>query len=79
MQGARLDMLGGIPDLHLPVAHHGAHSLYIELHALDGRPSQLQIERAIGLVEHGNCVAFAWGWEMARDILLWYLQEKDTE
>ncbi len=76
VQCARMGILDGIPNLHLPVARHKAHSLYIQLKALDGYPSQLQIERAVGLVEQGNCVAFAWGWEMAREILLWYLRAK---
>ena len=79
VQAAMFQKMGvqaGIPDLHLPVARRGAHSLYIELKAEDGKLSDLQICQAKFLASEGNVVAFAWGWEMARDILLWYLGEK---
>ena len=71
----RLGVKAGTPDLHLAVARKGAHSLYIEMKALDGSISTLQIERAVQLVDAGNCVAFAWGWQMARDVLVWYLSK----
>ena len=70
-----LGLLPGIPDLILPVARKEAHSLYIEMKALDGTPSSLQVERAIQLVVAGNMVAFCFGWQMARDVLVWYLTE----
>ena len=73
---AHTGTLAGIPDLALPVARKGAHSLYLEMKALDGSISTLQIERAVQLVDAGNCVAFAWGWQMARDVLVWYLDKK---
>jgi len=66
-------VLSGVPDLLLPVARRGAHSLYVELKALDGHPSEAQLLFAREAALEGNVVAFAWGWEMARDTLLWYL------
>ena len=66
-------VLAGVPDLLLPVARRGAHALYIELKSLDGHPSDAQLWFAREAAMEGNCVAFAWGWEMARDTLLWYL------
>lgn len=71
----RMGVKAGMPDLLLPIARHGAHSLFIEMKALDGTISQLQIDKAVELVEHGNCVVFAWGWEQAKDTLLWYLAD----
>src|SRR5678809_800056 len=63
----------GISDLVLPVARRGAHALYLELKALDGHPSEAQLWFAREASQEGNVVAFCWGWEMARDTLLWYL------
>ena len=72
----KLGLRPGVPDLILPVARKGAHSLYIEMKALDGTPSTLQIERALELAAERNIVAFCFGWEHARDVLLWYLSKK---
>ena len=66
-------VLAGVPDLCLPIARRGAHALYLELKALDGHPSEAQLWFAREAALEGNCVAFAWGWEMARDTLIWYL------
>ena len=67
-------VLAGVSDLHLCVARRGALSLYLEVKALDGHPSDAQLWFAREAALEGNCVAFAWGWEMARDTLLWYLK-----
>jgi len=66
-------VIPGISDLVLPVARRGCHALYLELKALDGHPSEAQLWFAREAALEGNCVAFAWGWEMARDTLIWYL------
>lgn len=71
---AKMGVQAGVPDLHLPVSRGEYHSLYIELKAIDGTPSDLQICRAICLAQQGNIVAFAWGWMMAKDFLVSYLE-----
>jgi len=69
----RVGVKAGMPDLCLAVARKEAQSLYIEMKAIDGTISRLQIDKAIELVEHGNMVVFCYGWEHARDTLVWYL------
>lgn len=73
----RIGVRAGMPDLHLAVARRGAHSLYIEMKALDGHPTDAQIDRARALVEQGNMVVFCFGWEHAKMTLLWYLSAKE--
>lgn len=70
---AKLGVKSGVPDLVLPVARHGACSLYIELKARDGHPSPAQIEWAILLAAQNTIVAFCFGWIEARETLEWYL------
>jgi hypothetical protein len=66
----------GIPDLVLPVARSGYHSLYLELkRPKTGRVSELQKACHESLSKHGNAVAVAFGWERARDILIQYLSD----
>lgn len=65
----------GIPDLHLPVARHGHHSLYIEIKRRDGgRVSQAQRERITLLEAQGNRVEVCRGWEEAAEVLVDYLE-----
>ena len=46
----------GIPDLHLPVARHGFHSLYIEVKTPKGALSKVQREMIEKLQAAGNAV-----------------------
>lgn len=67
--GAKADM----PDIHLPVARHGFHSLYIELKAQGGRLRKGQSDMLHYLAEQGNYTVVCVGWESARDTILDYL------
>lgn len=69
----RLGVIPGLPDLHFAISRGTYHSLYLEMKAQNGTPSPLQLTRAQCLARQGNVVAFAWGWEMGRDTLCWYL------
>lgn len=81
-EGAR----AGVPDCHLPVSRHNFLSLYIELKRISHKPkragsmggrSQDQIDWANMLTEEGNCVATCYGFEEARQCLIWYLNGKE--
>ena len=54
----------GVPDLHLPVARGGYHSLYIEM------KQNWWLER---LKLEGNYTVVCHGWQSAVDVLTWYL------
>lgn len=63
----------GVPDICLPVARRGYHALYIEMKALDGRPSQEQGEWIARLTEQGCCARVCYGCDDAILTLRWYL------
>lgn len=69
-------VMAGVPDLHIPVARQGFHSLYIELKAPKGRVSDTQVAFGEKLATCGNLVVVAWGWEAAFGVILWYLTGK---
>lgn len=65
----------GVPDVHLPVARAGYHSLYIEMKRQRGgkvSPEQIQWRRA--LEEEGHRVVVAKGFEEARAAIEDYLR-----
>lgn len=64
----------GVPDIHLPVARGGHHSLYIEMKAPGGRVKPEQREWHTKLQAQGNRVEVCIGWESAKDVLLDYLK-----
>lgn len=66
----------GVPDLHLPIPSGRYHSLYIEMKARDGKPEPEQLWWAEHLKANGHAHAFCYGWEQAREVLLWYLNLK---
>lgn len=68
-QGVR----AGIPDLVLPVARAGFHSLYIELKVGKNKTSKDQDRILESLEQQGNYTAICYGWEPARDVILHYL------
>ena len=68
----------GVPDLCLPVARGGYHSLYIELKAGRGSVSDAQSAWHVRLREEGHAVRVAYGWEAARDAILRYLAGEIT-
>lgn len=64
----------GIPDVHLPVARNGFHSLYIEMkRTKGGRLTLDQNEMIARLRLANNQVEVCKGWEEARDVLVQYL------
>ena len=67
----------GVPDLHLPVAKRGYHSLYIELKNEKGRASEDQKWWAERLKAQGNEWRLCRGWEDAVNTLMWYLGGED--
>lgn len=66
----------GVPDLHLPIPSGRYHSLYIEMKARDGKPEPEQLWWAEHLKANGHAHAICYGWEQAREVLLWYLNLK---
>lgn len=64
----------GVPDLCLPVARRGYHSLWIEMKTPHkGRVSPEQEWWKDKLTEQGAVVVTAYGWKAAVDTLKWYL------
>lgn len=63
----------GVPDLTLPKPRSGAHGLYVEMKAGDGRETAEQRERADELSRDGYTVVFAWGAEAAIEATKMYL------
>jgi len=92
-QGGKLDKEGrrkGIPDMHLPVARRGYHSLYIEMKAPEVRDhltgkvlskkgvlSADQKKMIPLLEEQGNHVAVCYGKNEAVAAILWYYDVND--
>ncbi len=68
-------VLPGIPDLHLPVARGGSHSLYIEMKNPETRsqPSITQRDMHEALRAEGHDVRVAWTWQEAAEIIVAYL------
>lgn len=63
----------GVPDLHLPVARGGYHSLYIEMKTETGHTTQEQEWWGEQLLAEGNMWEVCHGWESAVRVLEWYL------
>lgn len=75
-EGARFRAAGvkpGVSDIFLPCARGGYHGLYIELKALDGRPSDAQERFAEAVRSEGFVCAFCYGAEEAEAVILAYL------
>lgn len=64
----------GIPDLCLPVARGGYHSLYIEMKRFDGKLSKDQVDIQSALVEQGHYVATCYDASEAIKVLSRYLE-----
>lgn len=67
-------VLAGVPDLHLPVARHGYHSLYIEMKKPRGRLTDAQADLIPLLQGQNNRVEVCIGWEAAIKVLGGYLE-----
>ena len=66
----------GFPDLHLPIARNGYHSLYIEMKSKVGTVSPIQKEVFADLKRHGNCVSIA---RSAREAAFFLVEYLDIE
>lgn len=64
----------GVPDLCLPVPRGGYHGLYIELKALDGRPTREQVGWIGNLKEQGYYAAICAGSDRAIRVIEEYLK-----
>lgn len=81
-EGARLRRLGlrrGVSDICLPVARGGYHGLYIELKALDGKPTTEQQEFITAVCEQGYCGRVCYGGDAAVNLIIEYLNLKPKE
>ena len=77
-EGQRLKLMGvksGVPDLHLPTATSKHHSLFIELKAIGGKPSDNQLWWQAELNKQGNLSVICYGWRQAADVIIKYLTE----
>ena len=76
-EAARFKAMGvkpGVSDICLPVARGKYHGLYIELKALDGKPSQKQKDFIEKIKLGGYFGIIAYGAEEAIDIIKKYLE-----
>ena len=69
----------GVPDLCLPVARGGFHSLWVEMKFGKGRLTKAQKWWCAKLRAEGHRVEVCRSWEAARDVLLDYLDVKSSE
>lgn len=72
----REGLKSGVPDLCLPVARSGYHSLYVEMKAADGRLSATQRRWRDLLISQGHGVAVVHGFDAARETIEDYLDDK---
>jgi len=64
----------GVSDVFLPCARGGFHGLYIEMKALDGRPSAEQKKFAEAVRAEGYLCVFCYGAAEAEEIIDHYLK-----
>jgi len=79
-EGARLKKMGvkaGILDINLDYGNRGYHGLRIELKVRKGKISSLQQGWLDRLNKVGYHAVVVYGWEKAKDIVLWYLKDTD--
>lgn len=66
----------GVPDLCLPFPAGKYHGLYIEMKAMDGKPSDEQVWWLEHLKANGYACSVCYGWKQAVEVLQWYLNLK---
>ena len=66
----------GVSDVFLPCARGGYHGLYIEMKALDGRPSEEQKKFAEAVRAEGFLAVLCYGAEQAEKTIIDYLTGK---
>jgi hypothetical protein len=68
----------GVPDICLPVPRGGCHALYIELKRYKGSVvSPEQTDWMNALKDQGYAVALCYGWEVAVEVILGYLETRE--
>lgn len=72
----QMGVKAGVPDLCLPVARHGFHSLWIELKTKKGRTSEAQDGWLKELAQQGHAVYICRGWADAAYTISSYLSDK---
>ena len=80
-EAARFKAMGvkaGVSDVFLPCARGGYHGLYIEMKALDGRPSGDQKEFLAAMTSEGYFCAVCYGAEEAERLIERYLTGKEV-
>lgn len=70
----RLGVKAGVPDLHLPVARGGYHSLYVEMKTAKGTTSEKQRKWIKALNDQGNLAIICRDWQEAAEALVNYLE-----
>lgn len=76
-EAARLKRQGvkrGVPDIHLPVARGGFHSLYVELKVDGNTPTKDQKKWLAGLSRAGNATAVCYSAKQASEVITAYLK-----
>ena len=68
----------GVSDIFVPKAEGGYHGLFIELKAMDGRPSDKQREFIRDMRAEGYCAVFAYGAEEAMEIIKAYMDGREV-
>lgn len=69
----RLGVRAGVPDLCIPVARGRYHSLYVEMKAGRGKPTEKQVEWIERLGRLGHCAIVCNGSEQAIDDIRRYM------
>ena len=72
----RMGMTRGVVDVFLPVVRNGYAGLYIEMKRSNGVPSHLSASQKEFIAfarEQGYRAEWCKGWEMAKDMILFYL------
>ena len=75
-EAARFKAMGvkaGVSDIFLPCARCGWHGLYIELKAMDGKPTAEQLQFLENVTAQGYCGVICYGAEQAIKVILRYL------
>lgn len=69
-QGVR----AGVPDLMVPVPKRGCNGLFIELKVGRNKPTEKQLEWLDLLNENGYKAVVCYGFDEARETVIWYME-----